>query len=75
MNEELRNWEVAFGARESLAFHSSIFAQKVGCRYGNETPIAENLTKEEALALLATMGEVTPYGRVIDNCFFVQVKK
>ena len=75
MNEELRNWEVAFGTRESSIFRHLAFAQTVECRYENETPIAENLTKEEALALLATMGEVTPYGRVTDNFFFVQVKK
>ena len=69
MNEEPRDWEVV-----SSRSQETVYAQHQTIRMAGELLLQKGLTKEEALAMLATMGEVMKFGRG-DKCFFVQVKK
>ena len=67
MNEEPRDWEVV-----SSRSQETVYAQHQTIRMAGELLLQEGLTKEEALAMLATMGEVRKFGSG-DKCFYVDV--
>ena len=68
MKEKPRDWEVSIREDKEV-----VFAQEVRCHRSTEVLIQDGLTKKEALAMLATMGEVK---RTIgEGYFFVWVKK
>lgn len=69
MNEEPRDWEVV-----SSRSQDRVYAQERDMRMAGELLLQEGLTKEEALTMLATMGEVMKFGSD-SNCFYVNVKK
>ena len=67
MNEEPRDWEITISRSQDR-----VYAQERDMRMAGELLLQEGLTKEEALAMLATMGEVKKFERG-DNCFYVNV--
>ena len=67
MNEEPRDWEITMHRNQE-----AVYAQHRANRTGIELLLQGSLTKEEALAMLATMGDVRV---VFDDCFYVTVKK
>ena len=67
MNEEPRDWEVT-----TTRSQETVYAQHQTRRLVSELLLQEGLTKEEALAMLATMGEVKKFGSG-DDCFYVNV--
>ncbi len=69
MEEEARDWEVSI--RSDLEV---VYVQSNKARLSIETIIQDGLTREEALAVLATMGEVERFVAGLDY-FYVRVKK
>ena len=67
MNEEPRDWEVTTTRNQEV-----VYAQHQTIRMAGELMLQEGLTKEEALAMLATMGEVKKFGSG-DKWFYVNV--
>ena len=68
MNEEPRDWEVTTTRNQEV-----VYAQHQTIRMAGELLLQEGLTKEEALAMLATMGEVKKFGSG-GNCFYAEMK-
>ena len=69
MKEKPRDWEVV-----SSRSQDRVYAQERDMRMAGELLLQEGLTKEEALAMLATMGEVKKFGSGY-NCFYAEMKK
>ncbi len=70
MNEEARDWCVT-----KFPFYITQFYAKRQYRVGRgEHVVAENLSKDEAIALLSTIGEVKK-GMVSEDVFYVCVKE
>ena len=68
MNEEPGDWEIMISRSQE-----TVYAQHQTIRMAGELLLQEGLTKEEALAMLATMGEVKKFGSG-GNCFYAEMK-